>query len=491
MDAWIGNPELHGDELVWKRAEESADIDMLRPASDPFLADGGMRLVQGNLGRAVFKTSAVDEERWLIEAPARCFSDQNEVLEAFKAGELDGDCAVVVRFQGPRANGMPELHKLVPTLGVLQDRGHRVALITDGRMSGASGKVPAAIHVSPEALPDGPLARVRDGDMIRLDARSGTLEAVGVDLASRPAANSPPPPTGTGRELFAMMRLYVERRRGRRLGDAGGDGRGERMRQIAVADVGGTHARFALAQIDGNRVVSLGEPVTLKTAEHGSFQLAWQEFGRRTGTDLPNELALSFAGPVGGEVLKLTNNPWVIRPALMKERLGVDRFVIVNDFGAVGYAVATLPDEHFSHIVRARPAAAEGRRDLDRRARHGPRRRGSAPEERSLRGHRDRGRACRFRAARQPRRQDPHPAPPELPPRLGRAGRVRSGPPEPLRGARRQSRAAISPSMTTRSCGRRRLPGPTASPMPRSTGSASASVRWLATWRWRRARMRW
>ena len=133
------------------------------------------------------------------------------------------------------------------------------------------------------------------------------------------------------------------------------------MRQIAVADVGGTHARFALAQLDGNRVASLGEPVTLKTAEHGSFQLAWQEFGRRTGADLPNELALSFAGPVGGDVLKLTNNPWVIRPALMKERLGVDRFVIVNDFGAVAYAVATLPDEHFSRICGPdRPLPKEG-----------------------------------------------------------------------------------------------------------------------------------
>jgi phosphogluconate dehydratase len=209
LEAWIGNPELHGDELVWKPAEESADIDMLRPASDPFYPDGGLRLVQGNLGRAVFKTSAVDEERWIVEAPARCFSDQNEVLEAFKAGELDGDVAVVVRFQGPRANGMPELHKLVPTLGVLQDRGHRVALITDGRMSGASGKVPSAIHVSPEALPDGPLARLRDGDLVRLDGRSGTLEAVGVDLKARPPANSPPPPSGTGRELFALMRLHA------------------------------------------------------------------------------------------------------------------------------------------------------------------------------------------------------------------------------------------------------------------------------------------
>ena len=207
VDAWIGNPELHGDELVWKSAEESADIDMLRPVSDPFKPDGGLRLVQGNLGRAVFKTSAVDDARWIVEAPALCFADQNEVLEAFKAGQLDRDCAVVVRFQGPRANGMPELHKLTPTLGVLQDRGHKMALITDGRMSGASGKVPAAIHVSPEALPDGPLARVRDGDIIRLDGHNGTLEAVGVDLASRPPANSPPPPTGTGRELFALMRM--------------------------------------------------------------------------------------------------------------------------------------------------------------------------------------------------------------------------------------------------------------------------------------------
>ena len=210
MDAWIGNPELHGDELIWRSAEESTDIDMLRAVGDPFRQDGGMALLQGNLGRAVFKTSAVDEERWTIEAPARCFSDQNEVLEAFKAGELDRDVIVVVRFQGPRANGMPELHKLTPTLGVLQDRGHKVALVTDGRMSGASGKVPAAIHVSPEALPDGPLARVRDGDVIRLDARAGVLEAVGIDLQARPPANSPPPPQGTGRELFALMRMHVD-----------------------------------------------------------------------------------------------------------------------------------------------------------------------------------------------------------------------------------------------------------------------------------------
>ena len=133
------------------------------------------------------------------------------------------------------------------------------------------------------------------------------------------------------------------------------------MRQVAVADVGGTHARFALAEIDGGRVGALSEPVTLKTSEHGSFQLAWQEFGRRSGIDLPNELAIAFAGPVGGEMLKLTNNPWVIRPALIKERLGVDRYTIVNDFGAVAHAVATLGDEHFRHLCGPeRPLPEQG-----------------------------------------------------------------------------------------------------------------------------------
>jgi glucokinase len=133
------------------------------------------------------------------------------------------------------------------------------------------------------------------------------------------------------------------------------------MRTIAVADVGGTHARFALAEIDDGRVVSLGEPVTLKTAEHASFQIAWQEFGLREHIELPNELAIAFAGPIGGDVLKLTNNPWVIRPALIKERLGVDRYVVVNDFGAVAYAVATLPDKDFRHICGPdRPLPAEG-----------------------------------------------------------------------------------------------------------------------------------
>ncbi|QDP19873.1 phosphogluconate dehydratase [Sphingomonas xanthus] len=204
--AFATNPALDGEELRWSEVPASRDPTMLRPVAEPFLADGGMRLVAGNIGRAIFKTSAVAPERWTIEAACRCFSDQDQVLAAFQAGELDRDVAVVVRFQGPRANGMPELHKLTPALGVLQDRGHKVMLITDGRMSGASGKVPAAIHCCPEALGGGPLARLADGDIVRLCADKGTLEAVGVDLAARGPAEAPAPPVGTGRELFAFMR---------------------------------------------------------------------------------------------------------------------------------------------------------------------------------------------------------------------------------------------------------------------------------------------
>jgi phosphogluconate dehydratase len=204
--AWRSHPELEGEDLVWREVVESRNDTMLRPVATPFLPDGGMRLVQGNLGRATFKTSAVERERWTIEAPARVFSDQGAVLQAFQNGELDRDVVVIVRFQGPRANGMPELHKLTPTLGVLQDRGYRVALVTDGRMSGASGKVPAAIHLSPEALGGGPLSRVRNGDVVRLCGETGALEVLGVDLEAREPASPPAAPQGTGRELFALMR---------------------------------------------------------------------------------------------------------------------------------------------------------------------------------------------------------------------------------------------------------------------------------------------
>ena len=210
MADYAQEPFLDGGRLAWRPAPaESGDPAMLQPVATPFLADGGMRLVQGNLGRATFKTSAVDAERWTIEAPARVFDSQEGVAKAFAAGELDRDVVVVVRFQGPRANGMPELHKLTPPLGVLQDRGFKVALVTDGRMSGASGKVPAAIHVMPEAIAGGALAQVQDGDVVRLCANDGKLEVL-ADLTGRTPAAAPPGGEGTGRELFAMMRLGAD-----------------------------------------------------------------------------------------------------------------------------------------------------------------------------------------------------------------------------------------------------------------------------------------
>jgi phosphogluconate dehydratase len=203
------DPKLVGDELVFADAvPESLDDTMIRRPEKPFQPDGGMRLVRGNLGRATFKTSAVDEARRTIEAPARVFADQDDVLKAFKAGELERDVVVVVRFQGPRANGMPELHKLTPPLGVLQDRGHKVALVTDGRMSGASGKVPAAIHLTPEALGGGAIGRIRDGDVVRLSGPEGRLDVLvdEAEFAAREEALPPIPASGTGRELFAFMR---------------------------------------------------------------------------------------------------------------------------------------------------------------------------------------------------------------------------------------------------------------------------------------------
>ena len=213
MAAYGRKPAIEGDALVWPELPAvSGDESIIRTIEDPFSPEGGFRILTGNLGRACIKVSAVERARWTIEAPARVFSDQASVQEAFKAGELDRDVVVVVRFQGPRANGMPELHKLTPPLGVIQNRGFQVALVTDGRMSGASGKVPCAIHLSPEALGGGPIGRIRDGDMIRLCAEEGVLQAL-VDPAewdARDHAVAPPPAEGTGRELFAMMRQADE-----------------------------------------------------------------------------------------------------------------------------------------------------------------------------------------------------------------------------------------------------------------------------------------
>jgi phosphogluconate dehydratase len=215
--AYADVPVLDGERLAWRALpKDSGDETIIRPAVRPFTASGGLKLLQGNLGRAVIKISAVPEDRWVVEAPARVFDGQEALHVAFKAGELDRDVVCVVRFQGPRANGMPELHKLTPPLAVLQGKGFKVALVTDGRMSGASGKVPAAIHASPEALAGGPLAKVIEGDVIRLDAVQGTLDVLVPDdtFASRSAAHisdahAEDNAHGLGRELFGGMRKNV------------------------------------------------------------------------------------------------------------------------------------------------------------------------------------------------------------------------------------------------------------------------------------------
>ncbi|MET0334343.1 MAG: dihydroxy-acid dehydratase, partial [Rhizobacter sp.] len=210
-------PSAEGERLVWKDLPaESGDKNIVRHASEPFSKTGGLKLLSGNIGRSVIKVSAVPESHHVVEAPAIVFDDQESLLEAFKAGSLQRDFIAVVRFQGPQANGMPELHKLTPPLGVLQGQGFKVALVTDGRMSGASGKVPAAIHVSPEALAGGPLGKVRDGDIIRLDAVAGTLEALvdattwsQRDNATMSEQRHDDNAHGRGRELFGGMRRNV------------------------------------------------------------------------------------------------------------------------------------------------------------------------------------------------------------------------------------------------------------------------------------------
>jgi phosphogluconate dehydratase len=205
-------PWIDGDRLAWRPgAEKPLDSNILRPVSEPFEAEGGIRLLTGNLGRGVIKVSSVPVDRRVIDAPAAVFESQAEFTAAFKAGKLDRDVIAVVRFQGPRANGMPELHSLTPALTALQNKGFRVALVTDGRMSGASGAVPAAIHMTPGADQDSPLARIRDGDRVVLDAEKGTL-ALMVDpseLAARPRTVTPNSGHGWGRELFAPFRAWA------------------------------------------------------------------------------------------------------------------------------------------------------------------------------------------------------------------------------------------------------------------------------------------
>ncbi len=212
LDAYTREPWMDGEMLRWRKGpEKSYDEDILRSARSPFEMEGGIRLLKGSIGRGIIKISSVPADRRRIDAPAAVFETQADFLAAFKAGKLDRDVCVVVRFQGPRANGMPELHSLTPSLTGLQNKGFRVALITDGRMSGASGAVPAAIHVTPGADQDSPLARIRDGDRIVLDAEAGTLDLM-VDpseLAQRRRDEVPKAGHGWGRELFAPFRAVA------------------------------------------------------------------------------------------------------------------------------------------------------------------------------------------------------------------------------------------------------------------------------------------
>lgn len=216
LSRYAQRPVLDADgALAWEDVPaESGDLEVLRPADHPFSADGGLRMLRGSLGHAVIKVSAVAEEHKIVQAPARVFTDQVGFLTAFSRRELDRDVVVVIREQGPSANGMPELHALTPSLGVLQKRGYAVALVTDGRMSGASGAIPAAIHVTPESVHAGPISRVRDGDVIRLDTVAGTLDVLadpGEFGARSPALRAAPAEYGTGRELFHALRSAVGR----------------------------------------------------------------------------------------------------------------------------------------------------------------------------------------------------------------------------------------------------------------------------------------
>jgi len=212
LETYTREPRLINEDLTWQDgAGQSLNDKILRPASDPFQPTGGLSLLTGSLGTAVMKVSAVAPEHRVVEAPVRVFADQDDVKAAFKAGELTGDLVVVVRFQGPKANGMPELHSLTPLLSILQGRGQKVALVTDGRMSGASGKVPAAIHVCPEAVSGGAIARLRDGDILRVDAEQGVLDILTPAVLDRPpeTADLSANQFGAGRELFAAFRQNV------------------------------------------------------------------------------------------------------------------------------------------------------------------------------------------------------------------------------------------------------------------------------------------
>jgi phosphogluconate dehydratase len=211
LRAYTQEPKIKDGALVWEEgAAQSLNLSIIRPANEPFTADGGIKLLKGNLGRAVIKTAAVAPEHRIVEAPAIVFHEQADLIAAFKRGELDKDFIAVVPFQGPKFNGMPELHSLTPTLTILQKKGYKVGLVTDGRMSGASGKVPAAIHLTPEAYDGGLIGKIQTGDQLRLDSENGILEVLqGETVAARASVQKASQQFGFGRELFAKLRSGV------------------------------------------------------------------------------------------------------------------------------------------------------------------------------------------------------------------------------------------------------------------------------------------
>ena len=210
LTAYTKEPKINNHELTWEVGPtESLNTSIIRPANEPFSADGGIKILHGNLGRSVIKTAAVGLENRIVEAPAIVFDEQIDLINAFKRGELEKDFVAVLPFQGPKQNGMPELHQLTPTLTILQKRGFNVALVTDGRMSGASGKVPAAIHVIPEAKDGGPIAKIKTGDIIRLDATAGTLSCLNPEMEDRTPRTKHVRTQGFGRELFNNLRHHV------------------------------------------------------------------------------------------------------------------------------------------------------------------------------------------------------------------------------------------------------------------------------------------
>jgi phosphogluconate dehydratase len=210
LEKYTKEPKIKNHELIWSEGPSvSLNESIVRPANNPFSNNGGIKILNGNIGRSVIKTAAVAEEHFIIEAPAIVFDEQSDLIASFKRGELEKDFVAVIPFQGPKQNGMPELHQLTPTLTVLQKRGFKVALVTDGRMSGASGKVPAAIHMVPEAKEGGAIGRIQTGDLIRLNAHSGELHCLNASFQSRPSRTKDMNQQGFGRELFNNLRHQV------------------------------------------------------------------------------------------------------------------------------------------------------------------------------------------------------------------------------------------------------------------------------------------